>query len=304
MNSEWEDKFKKWKKPPSDTEDSKCANAERLIKEAISEHPDFENRKIEVFAKGSYQNNTNVRLDSDVDVSVCLKSVFYTDFDYSKGLTRADLGIVDSDYRFADFKANVIVALENKFGKTSVIRGKKSIKIKGNSYRIVADAVPAFEKRTYFPRGVNGEIRYLSGIEFVSDDGKRIENYPKQDYENGVKKNKETGNNYKYLVRILKRLRNEMQENSIPQAEGVASFLIESLIFCVPNEHFSISTYYEELQSSLIFLYNQLKDEEKAKKMMEVNEVKYLFSASQAWTRSQAYDFILAAYNFVYRGQK
>jgi len=304
MRSEWEEKFKKWKKPPSDTEESKCANAERLIKEAIEEHPDFDNREIEVFAKGSYQNNTNVRLDSDVDISVCLKSVFFTDFNYSKGLTRSDLGFVDSDYKFEDFKADVIIALENKFEKKAVKRGNKSIKIRGNTYRIVADAVPALEKRTYLPLGPNGEINYVSGVEIISDDGKRIENFPKHEYTNGVTKNKATGNNFKFLVRILKRLRNEMQENSIPAAQNIASFLIESLLYNVPNDHFSVSTYYEELKSSFIFLYSKLKDEELSRNLLEVNEIKFIFFSSQAWTRKQALDFVISAYNYVFGGEK
>jgi len=304
MNHSWEEKFKKWKNPPSDTEDSKCENAERMIREAIQEYSGFKDKVIEVFAKGSYKNNTNVKLDSDVDVSVCYKSSFYSDFQFAQGFTKQDVGLIDSKYKFSEFKDEVILALKAKFGGPSVKRGNKSIKIHGNSYRIVADAVPAFEHRIYTHRDSKGGFQYTSGVKLIADDGSVVNNYPKQDYSKGVEKNLVTGKNYKFLVRILKKLRNEMQEKSISEAQNIASFLIESLVYNSPSDCFSHQYYYDDLSSILVYLYSKVKEDKTSKDMLEVNEIKYLFSSVQPWTRIQAHDFIVAAYNYVYGDDK
>jgi tRNA nucleotidyltransferase (CCA-adding enzyme) len=60
--------FESWARGPTDTEAAKCENAECVIHKAISASPALAKRNVQVFAQGSYRNNTNVRLDSDVDV--------------------------------------------------------------------------------------------------------------------------------------------------------------------------------------------------------------------------------------------
>ena len=70
MTRDWETTFRLWSKPSSDTEEEKCNNTERMIRAAISESPVLSKRNVEVFAQGSYKNNTNVRQDSDVDIKI------------------------------------------------------------------------------------------------------------------------------------------------------------------------------------------------------------------------------------------
>ena len=53
--------------------------AERMIKEAVRDHPGFADCSLTVYAKGSYANNTNVRADSDVDVAVQCSNAIYSD---------------------------------------------------------------------------------------------------------------------------------------------------------------------------------------------------------------------------------
>jgi tRNA nucleotidyltransferase (CCA-adding enzyme) len=50
-----------WTKPPSDTEESKLENAERMVREAISEDDTLKSKSTETFGQGSYANNTNVK---------------------------------------------------------------------------------------------------------------------------------------------------------------------------------------------------------------------------------------------------
>jgi tRNA nucleotidyltransferase (CCA-adding enzyme) len=62
-----EDQLKRWATAPSETEETKCQNAVRLITNAIKERFGSD---VTVFLQGSYKNRTNVRQDSDVDIVV------------------------------------------------------------------------------------------------------------------------------------------------------------------------------------------------------------------------------------------
>jgi len=74
-----EDQLSGWTVPSSDTEKDKQDRTERMIRQAIDAHAPFNNCSLKVFTKGSYANNTNVRLDSDVDIAVECKDVLYWD---------------------------------------------------------------------------------------------------------------------------------------------------------------------------------------------------------------------------------
>ena len=82
---------------------------------------------------------------------------------------------------------------------------------------------------------MDGSPKYLSGIEFRPDNGGGVINWPNQTHSNGVDKNNNTSRRYKRVIRILKRLRNKMQDEKIATANDIASFLIESLVWNTPN---------------------------------------------------------------------
>lgn len=65
-----EDLLSGWTGPSSATEQDKQDRTERMIKDAIQAHEALGDCSLTVFAKGSYPNNTNVRVDSDVDIAV------------------------------------------------------------------------------------------------------------------------------------------------------------------------------------------------------------------------------------------
>ena len=73
LKSNVEDTCQNWCKPASKTESQKCENALRMIKDAIRESDELKEMNIQIVPKGSYHNNTNVRLNSDVDIAVVLK---------------------------------------------------------------------------------------------------------------------------------------------------------------------------------------------------------------------------------------
>jgi tRNA nucleotidyltransferase (CCA-adding enzyme) len=72
-----EEKLIGWTGPSSSTEQEKQDRTERMIRQAINSHAPFNNCSLNIYAKGSYANNTNVRSDSDVDIAVECTDVLY-----------------------------------------------------------------------------------------------------------------------------------------------------------------------------------------------------------------------------------
>src|SRR6266851_6702328 len=288
----WEDTFQSWAKPPAETEQTKCDNAVRAVRKAIDASSALKDRSIRVFAQGSYCNRTNVRTDSDVDICVlCADSLFSY---LPKRLTDADVALTPATYVYSQYKNDVEVALKTYFGKAGVTRGKKAFDIHENTYRLDADAVACFEYRRYREDGT-----YDSGTAFLPDGGSRIINWPDQNYENGVAKNKETGKRFKDVVRILKRLRNKMDDEKIAAATPIPSFLVECLVWNVPNEGFGHDTYTADVRWALAHLFNNTIKVDGCKEWDEINELKYLFRPGQPWTMEQVHKFISAAWDYL-----
>jgi predicted nucleotidyltransferase len=290
MARDWEAQFREWAKPPGKTEQERCDNAVSAIRNAIKASDKLNRRDITFFVQGSYRNNTNVRKDSDVDVGILCKDVFYTDL--PEGLTDADLGFSDAAYKYAQFKNEVEEALASYFGRAAVKRGNKAIDVHETTYHVEADVAPFFEHRRY---SINKS--HISGVELRPDNGGKVINWPEQHYENGCGKNTQTNTRYKSIVRVLKALSNEMTEHGVSKG-NIPGFLIECLGWNVPNDRFAASTYVDCVKAGIIYLYEQTKTDDTCKEWGEVSELKYLFRASQKWTREQANAFTVAAWNY------
>jgi len=294
MARDWEATFRSWSKPSSETEAEKCQNAEGMIRDAIRGHTGLRNVEVDVFSQGSYRNNTNVRLESDVDICVCCMSSFFYDLSHTNGLTEKDLHIEPARLHFPEYKDEVERALVAHFGRDSIQRGNKAFDIHENTYRVDADAVPCFEHRQYDQRR-----GWVSGTAFLSDkDGRKIVNWPKQHYERGVKKNEATGKRFKFITRILKRLRNEMEETGIAAAASTPSFLIECLVWNVPDSAFGAEQYRDDVRAVVLAAYNETKTDDACRSWREVNQMKLLFGSGQPWTRQQANEFLVAAWGY------
>jgi hypothetical protein len=226
--------FREWSKPPTTTEEQRCENAEGVVRNAILSYPAFATRNIEVFSQGSYRNGTNVRANSDVDICVrCMDACF---IEIPAGYSKSDFGLVDTPHTYAEFKNDVENALKSYLGPSAVSRGKKAFDLHANTYRVDADVVPTFEYRRYQVR--DGTYTHLSGTELHPDGGGSIVNWPHQNYENGTTKNTLTGTRFKKLVRVLKRLRDEMVAERNTAAQPIPSYLIECLVWNAPNSAF------------------------------------------------------------------
>ena len=65
-----EKQLESWRKPPSDSEETKLENSERMVRDAINSDEKLKKKSTEIFGQGSYVNNTNVRLNSDIDINI------------------------------------------------------------------------------------------------------------------------------------------------------------------------------------------------------------------------------------------
>jgi hypothetical protein len=294
MSHHWEDKFRTWAQSPSQTETERAENAERMVRNAIEASPRLSGRNIKVFRQGSYRNRTNIRRESDVDIGVLCYDTFF--YDTPQGTLPQTFAIEPASYHYGQFKNEVHEALISYFGGGAVTRGNKAFDVKATSYHVEADVAPFFEHRRY---GNDGS--HLSGVELRPDNGtpSRVINWPEQHCANGNAKNNRTARSYRALVRVLKSLRCEMEDEGIASAKPVTSFLTECLVWNVADVHFEHSTYSDDLRAALIFLYEQTQTDESCNGWGEVSELKYLFGAHQKWTRQQANDFIVAAWNHV-----
>jgi len=288
----WEEAFSSWAQPPAKTEQERCANAEKAVRNAISASNKLKYKDIKIFAQGSYRNNTNVKKDSDVDIGILCRSTFF--FDLPNGSTRDQFDISPSTYSYEDFKNDVQDALISHFGASAVKRSNKAFDIHENSYHVDSDVAPFFEHRRY-----SSNRQHSSGVELRPDNGGRVINWPEQHYDNGVSKNTATSRRFKALVRIIKSLCNYMDDQGVAIAKSTPSFLIECLVWNVPNDNFGHYSYSDDVKACLAFLYNNTISDDKCKDWGEVSELKYLFRGAQKWTREQAHNFISSAWNYV-----
>lgn len=298
MARDWESTFRGWAKPSSETEAAKCENAESMIRAAIRESDALKGRCIEVFAQGSYRNNTNVRQDSDVDICLRCMDVFFPDYSQVPGLTGGSLGFTDAAYTYSQFKNDVGIALVNKFGSAGVTRGSKAFDVHANSYRVDADVVACFEHRRYFTTSLQS-LDYVSGTQFQPDRGSKIVNWPHQHYDNGVAKNKATGSRFKYITRAIKRLRNEMAERGVAAADPIPSYLIECLVWNAPDVAFAHDEYCANVRHILAYTFNQTLRDDACTDWCEISKLKWLFRGGQPWTRLQTHAFLSAAWTYV-----
>lgn len=288
-----EETLTNWTKPPSDTEEDKLSNSERMVKEAINEDPILSSKSIEIFGQGSYANNTNVKINSDIDINVQFTGGFY--YYLPPNMSKDEFGIGgDMGYSIEEFKNDVQTALINKFGNESVRRKNKCITVLGNSYRVETDVVPTWNHRRY---EVNGD--YVLGARISADDRAIIENYPKQHISNGVDKNSNTLRKFKRLTRIFRKLRYKMIEDGEDVSDSITSFLLECLVWNVPNPIFSKNaTWQELLKASIAYIYEHTEDESKCDEWGEVSELLHLFYGRK-WSKKDVNKFTVDAWNYL-----
>jgi len=269
-----DDQINGWAKPPSQTESEKCENAISQASDVLRAH--FGN-VITFIRQGSHRNRTNIRVDSDVDIALVHTGFEFTD---PSAMSEADKAVFQANriaakYTFGQFKADVHTVLAAKFGGDNVQRKNKCIRILGNSNRVNADIVPAYEHRRL---KANGQIG-AQGITFVADSGGRINSFPEQHYANGVAKNEATSKAFKSTVRVLKNIRNRLVEQGTIDKDLMPSHFLECLVWNAPDYCFAHKTYREDAISVTARVWNDMRDGTSSK-YAEVNDLLWLFQGS------------------------
>ena len=279
-----------WIKPSSDNEKVQQERAIHMVTEAINSRDAFEDSDIEIYAKGSYRNRTNVRLDSDVDISVELKDCMYYEYFRDVDTSQAPTATPYSGGWTPDkWRAEVIAALEEYFGSSSVdTTGKIAINIPAVAgSRPSIDIVPSFDFTRYDDAAQTPSRASNGSCVFPKGSYTKTVNWPQQQYDNGVLKNDNTGRRYKRFVRALKNSENVLVKAGL--IEPLASYLMECLIYNVDNYYFNVTT--DDLEQSfgrvLLALRERLKLDE-TEPMVEPNELKYLFRGDKKWTIKDA----------------
>ena len=285
-----------WTKPPSTTEETKLGNAERMVREAINSDETLKEKSTEIFGQGSYANNTNVRLDSDIDINVRFTGGFY--YGIPDGMNDEDFGLDklgSTGYSFSKFKDDVEEALVDKFGRKDVKRKDKCITVLANSYRIENDVVPTWNYREYLKSG-----KYHEGGKFFSESGRHIINYPKKHLENGKNKNASTFRRFKRLTRLHRKIRYTMMDDGYDINGNITSFLLECLVWNVPNSSINnYDTWTERLKQSIIHLYQKTKNKNACKEWGEVSERLYLFHPGRKWSYEDVNEYMVQLWNYL-----
>lgn len=255
-----EEKLLSWTKPASDSEETRCDSTIANIRNCIQNYDFGRLGQPEIRLRGSYNNNTNVKNDSDVDM-YALFSNFWYNFDQNFQCIPS----YGTGPSYSEFRNAVYLSLRQKYGTENVKNGNKSLKIKSNTYRVNADVVPVIIAR-YLGHDS------LKGVAFFSQKGQFIINFPDQDYNNGCEKNKITNNRYKFFIRIFKRFRNELEVEGVLKFK-IPSYVIESLLYNVPDQYFMSETYMIGLINIVNYLFGRLD----TSRFVEVNHIKDMF---------------------------
>lgn len=289
-----EEQLTGWTKPPSNSEQTELENSERMVRDAINSDEKLNKISPETFGQGSYANDTNVRLKSDIDINVRYTDSFY--FDLPENTTETDLGfyrLPAAGYTFDEYKNDVENALVKKFGRDQVKRKDKCLTILGNTYRIQTDVVP-----TWNYRGYNKDGTYILGALFIPDSSfMGTVNFPKQHIQNAINKNSNTFRRFKRLTRLHRKLRYKMIYDGEKVCDNITSFLLECLVWNVPNRIMNDNdSWTDRLKESIVYIYEQTNDEETCKEWGEVSELLYLF-VGRKWTYKDVNSYMVLLWN-------
>lgn len=287
---------------PSASEREKAARTHTAIRQHLETDEALRKYAVDTFLQGSYKNSTNVRGDSDVDMGSVTDKIFYYDLSdlpddpspYGGPSLQESTKtqISPGSFTFDDYRGDVLASLKRKYGSENVIDGNKAITVKGNSYRLDADVLPCTTFRQYYQDWQRGTA-YHTGIAFFTRSGERVVNFPKQHFDNLAEKDQRNDNKVKGCIRILKRIRNELEDAGKWDRKRSPSFYLESLVWNVPDENFN-GGYDSVVQNVLAHLWNDLRAKrgtDQLRTYLQANRIFVLFH-SKFWNVDDALAFI------------
>lgn len=250
------DKINRYAKYISDTEDKLCFKTLSKIKNiflnngfSINNHKYIDNEGLTYsfslkdssgneflfLVQGSFANGTCIRQDSDLDIAIISEKTFRPNF--RSGVTSADYGFVDSSFNILEFKKQVTKMLIDNGFKAKI--GNKCINVDfEESGKKSFDIVPCLRYKDYTDDYAFNVNNFVYGTLIKSEDGKERINYPEQSIKNNIEKNNNTNYYFKKVVRILKNIKRDMEDDGFELAKKVSSFELECLISNVADVYF------------------------------------------------------------------
>lgn len=251
------------------------------IEHALNSYSWPEGIRYEIYLQGSYKNSTNIRGDSDVDVIIQLNSCFYSNFSEEQK-KRRHLG--PGKYTFNDFRSLVLQALVDYYGLSLIVEGNKSLKVLVT--KLKADIVPSVQYRKYYNPDTSNS--YAEGIAFwTRDTDRRVLNYPKIHYHNGVQKHQKSGNRYKPAVRMFKNIRSYLVDKDIVLEDLAPSYFLECLMYNVPDDKFSYN-----YQQTFCDVVNWLSNAGMTSFSCQNEQLLLFGSTPEQWSTSNVKEFI------------
>ena len=218
-----------------------CDTYDTVKRSLEADDTKYADKSCEVFLQGSYGNDTNIYAESDVDVVIRTDSIYYYDTSAlnPQELQTFNTSFTAATFTYAEYKSQVVQALQKSFGQNDANPGERAIKIKANGNRRSSDVIVATQFRRYYS-GPLGPL-YVPGICFFTSTGTRIANYPKQHSANLTTKHQATNQWFKPMVRILKNMRSKLVKDGLLPVGSAPSYFIEGLLYNVPNDKFGTS---------------------------------------------------------------
>ena len=303
--SNWNSRFEHWQRPASDTEEQKIERAARMVRDALAKNAWLTSEGVTVQPQGSYFNNTNVRLDSDMDLRVVHPGI-KVDYNPNVLVEAANKAL---SYTFngpplasqnARMRAEMAAALRDALGDRNVDdTGSRAIHVKAlPGSRAEADVVPTFVLNHVVWVDASRIYHTIHGVGILSKDGTTWTlNFPHQHNTNGAAKRGRTKHRFKRCVRMLKRLRNEMADAGVQAAKPIPSYLIECLAYRVDDFFYTDDN--DDHHNRIYWIIRSLQeltvDSAWLAGAAEINDVKGLFGSWQGWTAPQVVAFLSAA---------
>ena len=270
-----------------------------LVRRAIAGNTWMLGEGVTVAGQGSYFNNTNVRLEADIDLRV-VHPVLMIDYGTDVVQQYAD-SILNITYvtptlqeTLSKMRSQLASDLMQTFGKQRVdASGNKAIRLSQMTGGAEVDVVPSCRYQHISWLQEQGRYNVIEGVAILSREGGWTLNFPMQHSRNGIDKRNRTQHRFKKLVRIFKRLRQDLIDHGKIK-DKVPSFLVECLVYIVEDWHFLVASddRYDRVRRVARRVRELLVDPTRNSKLLEINDVKWLFHETQPWNQSDALAYI------------
>lgn len=192
--------------------------------------------RVEPYLRGSYNNDTNISGDSDVDIVVQLNSTFRTNLSNEQ---KAAYKIKPATYPLRELRKDVHKALSDYYGELEVEANGNAIMVMTSFPPTAVLPALAYRHYTAAPRDVDD---YVEGMIYYDVESKRwVVNYPKQHAEKVIARHKATRGWFKPSVRVFKNIRSQLLEVGALNINDTSSYFIECLLGNVPDSKFGPS---------------------------------------------------------------